>query len=54
MYEVEECAKGELKKILNAVDQRGGTLFQILDSTRKDFVIVVWVRHQQEKRMGMR
>ena len=49
MWECEECVKGQLKRQLNAIEDHGGTVFQIIESTRNDFVLIVWKRHQQQK-----
>lgn len=47
MWEVEEVNYGELRKTLNAIEDRGGTVFQIIDSSpRKDNCHIIWMRHE--------
>ena len=50
MWEVEECQLHKLRNRLNDIDAAGGTVFQIIDGsgTRKDNVLIVWVRHSDK------
>lgn len=50
MWEVEEIEYGKLRNALNGIADRGGEIFQIIDSgTRKEFCTVIWIRSSSDK-----